>query len=152
MKRTALERFWAKVNKDGPIVRPDLGPCWQWTGAVSGRGYGSFYAGARFWKSAHVFAFELEHGPVPPGKEVCHACDNKLCVRHLFPGTRRENMLDAKAKGRTRNAHTGKTHCSRGHAFTPANTRVLLDGRGRGCKACAKITKAARMARLRRAA
>lgn len=34
------ERFWAKVNKDGPIPehRPELGPCWVWTGSLS-RGY-----------------------------------------------------------------------------------------------------------------
>ena len=27
---TLAERFWAKVNKDGPVPehRPDLGPCW----------------------------------------------------------------------------------------------------------------------------
>ena len=28
-------RFWQKVNKDGPLPaeRPELGPCWIWTGA-----------------------------------------------------------------------------------------------------------------------
>lgn len=35
------QRFWAKVNKDGPIPihRPDLGQCWVWTGE-SRHGYG----------------------------------------------------------------------------------------------------------------
>lgn len=34
-KRTIEERFWAKVDKNGPMPegRPDLGPCWLWTAA-----------------------------------------------------------------------------------------------------------------------
>ena len=29
-------RFYENVNKDGPVPahRPDLGPCWVWTGPV----------------------------------------------------------------------------------------------------------------------
>ena len=37
------ELFWSKVDKDGPIpeFRPDLGPCWLWTGYVhKDSGYG----------------------------------------------------------------------------------------------------------------
>jgi hypothetical protein len=35
------ERFWKKVDKNGPVPahRPELGPCWLWTGALVGRGY-----------------------------------------------------------------------------------------------------------------
>src|SRR4051812_27991288 len=34
--RSLADRFWSKVNKDGPVVRSDLGPCWIWTGALDG--------------------------------------------------------------------------------------------------------------------
>ena len=31
------ERFWPKVDKNGPVPEPhpELGPCWVWTGAKS---------------------------------------------------------------------------------------------------------------------
>jgi len=49
-----------------------------------------------------VFAFELENGPVPEGKMVCHSCDNPPCCngKHLFAGTNDENVADKMVKGR----------------------------------------------------
>jgi hypothetical protein len=37
-------RFWTKVDKAGPVVRHELGPCWLWTAGVFKRrgGYGAF--------------------------------------------------------------------------------------------------------------
>src|SRR6266478_3004291 len=37
-----VKRFWSKVDKSGsaPTARPDLGPCWLWTGHTNGKGYG----------------------------------------------------------------------------------------------------------------
>ncbi len=50
-----------------------------------------------------MIAFELSHGQVPPGKEVCHTreCATKVCGRpeHLYAGTRAENVRDAQAAG-----------------------------------------------------
>jgi hypothetical protein len=46
--RTVEERFWEKVNKDGPEVRSGLGKCWLWTGAKDSSGYGRhLYAGTK---------------------------------------------------------------------------------------------------------
>jgi hypothetical protein len=38
------EAFWFKVNKEGPVPahRPELGPCWLWTGAHHKDGRGLF--------------------------------------------------------------------------------------------------------------
>lgn len=33
---------------------------------------------------------------------------------------------------------TPRTHCARGHEWTPENTRLRADGRGRECRACAR--------------
>ena len=95
MRRTLEERFWAKVNKNGP------GGCWDWTGCKAGRGYGYFYAGKKM-KYAHRTSWELHNGPIPKGLCVLHKCDRPACVNPscLFLGTQADNMKDKAEKGR----------------------------------------------------
>ena len=77
--------------------------CEEWPGAVSGVGYGQRWAQGRV-VSAHRFAWEEAHGPIPEGLCVLHHCDNRRCIRvdHLFLGTRADNSLDMVRKGRAR--------------------------------------------------
>jgi hypothetical protein len=85
--------FFAKIDMTGS--------CWQWKGASSKRGYG-FVTRHQKTYVAHRYMWLLWTGAdAPAGMDLCHRCDNKLCVRpsHLFVGTRSENMLDAKSKG-----------------------------------------------------
>ena len=96
LPETRPARWESKVDRNGPTVRPDLGPCWSWTGAHS-NGYGQIDK-----IPAHVVSFEIHVGPVPAGLHVCHKCDNPDCVRpdHLFLGTPKQNTQDMIAKGR----------------------------------------------------
>ncbi len=128
------QRFWTHVDKAGPVPesRPELGPCWLWTGGLSG-GYGAFSVGGR-GKSypAHRFAYELLVGRIPDGLELDHLCRNTACVNppHLEPVTHAENTR----RGLAGAHHAAKTHCPDGHPYDEANT-----GRCRGkryCRAC----------------
>jgi hypothetical protein len=127
------ERFWTKVDKDGPLsgFRSDLGPCWIWTASTFGEeGYGAF-AIAGETVGAHVYAYVTEVGIVPDGLELDHLCHVRSCVRpsHLEPVTPEENMRRQIHKG------TKKTRCIRGHEFTPENTYVTKRGHRR-CQTC----------------
>ena len=131
MKAREEERFWAKVD------RRDEDECWPWTGYVTA-GYGRFYPTRRKGVKAHRYAYELLIGPIPAGLHLDHLCRNKLCMnpQHLEPVTLVENVM--RGEGVTvQNAQ--KTHCLRGHEFTPENTRITPQG-WRQCKVCRRLT------------
>ena len=92
MAAVLAKRFWSKVSTEDD--------CWEWTGVLS-VGYGQIYHKGKMIGS-HRVAWGLAHGPIPDGKYVLHACDNRRCVRvsHLFLGGPRENTLDCITKGR----------------------------------------------------
>lgn len=114
-RKTIEERFWAKVDKDGPVPEhmPHLGACWVWTASKLNSGYGQFGIGGKL-RYAHRLSWEMERGEIPDNLCVLHSCDNPPCVRpeHLFLGTRRENSSDCQRKGRLAR---GDTHGSRTH-------------------------------------
>lgn len=121
----AAEQLWSKVRKTRG--------CWIFEGAKS-NGYGHIGIGGRGGRTvrAHRLAWELEHGPIPRGLFVLHSCDNRACVRHLFLGTQRDNLLDMAAKRRHHKQQL--THCPAGHAYSAENTYVY---RGwRYCREC----------------
>lgn len=101
------DRFWPKVNKNGPVPahRPELGPCWVWTGQTDRRGYGRIAPGdGRHKTPASRIALEMALGRrLARKEEACHACDNPPCVRdsHLFLGTRKKNAEDMASKDRS---------------------------------------------------
>jgi hypothetical protein len=88
------DRFWSKVDRSGV--------CWVWRNHRKRGGYGQFTVTKGDFRHAHIVSYALTKGPVPPGMQVCHHCDNPPCVRpdHLFLGTASANALDMFSKGR----------------------------------------------------
>lgn len=94
------DRFFAKVNKNGPRHRRLGTRCHLW---IAGKraGYGDFWLKGK-QVLAHRVAWLLKYGRWPD-PQALHHCDNKPCVNvdHLFEGTQRDNMADKIAKGRS---------------------------------------------------
>lgn len=95
VKRTDVERFYAKVSKT-----PNETGCLDWLGGLR-NGYGHFNTRGKYFY-AHRLAWELVNGPIPDGLYVCHSCDRPICcnVEHLFLGTSADNLRDMRGKGR----------------------------------------------------
>lgn len=114
-RRPIEDRLWPKVRKTDD--------CWDFLGALRW-GYGVIGSGGHDGPTvyAHRLAWEIASGaPVPPGHQINHTCDRRICVRnddagvyivkgvelprfgHLFLGTHATNTADMIAKGRGRN-------------------------------------------------
>lgn len=93
-------KFWDQVDMS---FAP--GACWGLRVKPERGGYKRFHVivnGEKFRYLAHRLSFALSRGPIPAGMYVCHACDNRQCVRpdHLFLGYPSDNTNDMLLKGR----------------------------------------------------
>ena len=82
--------------------------CWIWNKCLNQNNYGVIRARGKNYL-AHRLSFEIFKKENPKNKFVCHKCDNPLCINpeHLFLGTQKDNLKDAKNKNRMIN---GESH------------------------------------------
>lgn len=138
------DRFWSRVRRDDG--------CWEWTGAVGPNGYCQVMVtleGERRMVLVHRLAYALFHDIVLTSENaetLDHLCRNRRCVNpdHLEPVTAAENVR----RSPSNNSH--KTHCIRGHEFTPENTITRPSRNVRECRACAYAGNNERARRRRR--
>ncbi len=136
--RAVPQRLWDKLA----LVAGPLGtPCAEWQACRHPDGYGKTVLAGRY-VYAHVALWLLLVGPVPDGLELDHLCRNRACCEpsHLEPVTGRVN----RARGLHRNQNQSKTHCPRGHEYTPANTYSYGGRSGRQCKTCKRDKRSGR--------
>lgn len=91
-------RYWNQIVKTET--------CWLWVGSGPSRKsgkptYGAIMVDCKNW-ATHRLMWTAVHGPIPEGIGVLHRCDTPRCVNpdHLFLGSHKDNMADAKAKKR----------------------------------------------------
>lgn len=127
------DRFWSKVNKDGP------GGCWLWTAATLGGNapegeYGQFAMPRGTTRYVHRLAYLALVGPIPDGMDIDHLCRVKLCLNpeHLEAVTHQEN-------DRRKNLHL-KPHCPQGHPYVESN--LTPHDRSKGWRRCLVCTQA----------
>lgn len=142
----AIERFWSRIDKNGPIIRAELGPCWIWTAGRHNHGYGIFYPeGIR--TLTHRFALSLVEAAPPDKPHALHRCDNPPCCNpdHLRWGTHAENMKEAGDRGRMFAPKAGQATCKYGHAMVGNNVRLIekpaRNGKTYTCRVCRQCSR-----------
>lgn len=96
--------------------------CVEWQGALNDKGYGVVWFAGKAFLAHRLLVFGPYDGDVLQGLCVCHVCDNPRCIKaeHLFVASHKENMRDARLKGRMAK--------KLGQVQVAAIRRDLLDG------------------------
>lgn len=152
LTQSVADRFWVKVDKQGPwsLRQNAPGRCWEWIASRRSDGYGQFRVGGRVGGRvlrAHRVSYELLIGRIPDDLVIDHLCRNRGCVnpQHLEPVPFRVNVL----RGEGISARAARvTHCPKGHPYDAANTLRRRNGK-RLCRACHRVWSAAGYARRR---
>lgn len=143
---------------DAVYRRVTQGPgCWQWSGQWRLSTSSSGLIDRRpTYRGRYVYRvlYEWRVGPIPEGMVLHHRCGNSECVNpsHCEPTTQGRHLVEHGLSGD--NHQAAKTHCPRGHEYTPDNTYVYR-GRGsveRRCRECSRIIKRLRRASAQKAA
>ena len=99
-----------------PLATPRETSCWLVTHNLNGFGYAKWVKPPFVGRPAHRVIWEFFNGPVPPGMDLHHLCEEKRCRRpdHLLTVTRREHFL----LERSRHTFIGRPACKNGHPHT----------------------------------
>jgi Autographiviridae endonuclease len=130
-KRSYVERDWPLKSRHNFYTDKSGGPdaCWPWKASRNKGGYGLATVPCSGQELAHRQSYKVNVGPIPDGLWVLHKCDNRCCQnpRHLFLGTRLDNVRDMHAKGRAAD-HRGTENPKA--KLTPEEVRAIRKATG----------------------
>lgn len=146
-----ITRIFSKIQISATSFYANT-PCWEWIAGRNSCGYGSIRLRGPC-RQVHRVMYAWLVSPLPNGiskttVQIDHLCNNRRCINpvHLQAVLPKINS----ARGTSPIATNGaKTHCKRGHPFTPDNT-YLYSGKHRQCKTCVRARQTARLNILRR--
>lgn len=135
-------RFIEQPCSEWGISKGLTTPCRIFVGTKDRGGYGSVSVNGSMM-GAHLYVWQRDVGPVPDGEEVDHVCRVRPCINaeHMRTVSHQVNCTE-NVVGSQWMLNASKTHCIRGHEFTPENTRYRKEG-GRTCRACMREHMAA---------
>lgn len=117
--KSEIERFEEKF-----IKRPG---CWNWIASTFKNEYGKFRDDKGNTTYAHRKSYEFYNGKIKKGMQICHSCDNRLCVNpeHLFQGSAKDNVEDMIKKGRNVTSNGSKSGMAKLDEGEVKNIRAL---------------------------
>ena len=135
--RSPLEdRFWARVDLDGPIDGVLGTRCWVWTGFCDHHGYGKISLGEKNGKV--VFSHRVCYGflvrPLVGVERLDHICHNPACVRpeHLRIVTQKQNNENRGVLNRNNTSGVRGVYWNRGRgkwqAYVTHNKKAMYLG------------------------
>lgn len=122
--------------------------CIEWKGRRNASGYGVVLINSKQF-FVHRLAVALSGRNIPKKKVCDHLCRNRACfnAEHLELVTTAENCLRGEGIA-ARNARSNS--CMYGHLYSPENTRVWTDKKGRKTRHCKRCFADREYARNRR--
>src|SRR5690242_18862440 len=90
-----------ELTKERMLSKVRISPtgCWEWQGALDGKGYGVIHVRAISHspiRAHRAAAFLWNNVPLDSTITDRHTCDNPICINpeHILPGTTADNIRD----------------------------------------------------------